>query len=103
MSRLLSLRGHSVAKADCCAAALKCMASQEFDLLISDLGLPDGSGHDLMAEIKAKYALKGIALSGYGMEADIKRSEEVGFSAHLTKPVDLASLEAAMQRLFSEG
>lgn len=103
MSRLLSLRGHIVAKADCCAAALTLASSQEFDLLVSDLGLPDGTGHDLMAEIKAKYHLKGIALSGYGMEADIKRSEEAGFSAHLTKPVDLSALEAAMEKLFSKG
>jgi len=101
MSRLLSLRGHRVEKADCCAAALALAASQEFDLLVSDLGLPDGSGHDLMAEIKAKYQLKGIALSGYGMEADIKRSEEAGFAVHLTKPVDLSALEAAMQKIFS--
>lgn len=101
MSRLLSLRGHHVAKAECCAAALALAASQDFDLLVSDLGLPDGSGHDLMAEIKAKYQLKGIALSGYGMEADIKRSEEAGFAAHLTKPVDLSALEAAMHKIFS--
>jgi signal transduction histidine kinase len=101
MSRLLVLRGHAVVTADCCAAALERAAGQEFDLLVSDLGLPDGSGHGLMKELKEKYSLKGIALSGYGMESDLKRSEEAGFIAHLTKPVDLASLEAVIQKIFS--
>lgn len=100
MSRLLELRGHLVTKADCCASARKAASSQEFDLLISDLGLPDGSGHELMADLKTRYALKGIALSGYGMESDIRRSEEAGFSVHLTKPVDLSALEEAISRVF---
>ena len=51
-----------------------------------------------MRELKRDFLLPGIALSGYGMETDILRSQEAGFSAHLTKPVQLATLEEAIQR-----
>ena len=69
-----------------------------FDVAICDLGLPDGRGYDLMRELKGEFSLPGIALSGYGMENDIQQSFEAGFSAHLTKPVELAALEEAIQR-----
>ena len=68
-----------------------------FDLLISDLGLPDGSGHDLMRQLRERgHAFPGIALSGYGQEEDIRRSLEAGFAAHLTKP---ASREAVVEAI----
>lgn len=57
-------------------------------LVISDLGLPDGSGYDLMRKLCADHRLRGIALSGFGMEDDVRRAKEAGFSRHLTKPVD---------------
>ena len=60
--------------------------ASSFDLLISDLGLPDGSGHDLMRQRQRGHKFPGIALSGYGQEEDIQRSREAGFAAHLTKP-----------------
>jgi len=66
--------------------------------VIGDLGLPDGRGYDLMRELKEKFSLPGIALTGYGMEDDIQQSREAGFSAHLTKPVELAALEQAIRR-----
>ena len=72
--------------------------TNKFDIVISDIGLPDGRGHDLMRELKRDFSLPGIALSGYGMESDILQSHAAGFSAHLTKPVDLAVLEEAIQR-----
>ena len=72
-----------------------------FDLVISDIGLPDGTGHQLMVALKAKYPdLKGIALSGYGMDEDVRLSHEAGFDVHLTKPVHFASLTAAIHQLF---
>jgi HPt (histidine-containing phosphotransfer) domain-containing protein len=66
-------------------------------LLISDLGLPDGSGHDLMRQLRQRgHSFPGIALSGYGQEEDIQRSREAGFAAHLTKP---ASHEAVVEAI----
>ena len=67
--------------------------------MISDLGLPDGTGHELMRAIRERHDIRGIALSGYGMEDDLRRSEEAGFAEHLTKPVDLTRLEAAIRRV----
>ncbi|HWN41158.1 MAG TPA: response regulator [Thermoanaerobaculia bacterium] len=72
------------------------------DLVLSDIGLPDGSGHDLMAELSRRFGLRGIALTGYGMEEDLERSREVGFARHLTKPVSLEQLESAIRQVASE-
>ena len=99
LGRLLARRGHEIADANCVAQALALAGPDRFDIVISDLGLPDGHGHDLMRALHRDFGLTGIALSGYGMEADIRRSKEAGFGEHLTKPVDLADLEAAMQRI----
>jgi CheY-like chemotaxis protein len=62
------------------------------DVMISDIGLPGVSGLDLMREVHAGHTLKGVALSGYGTEADIVASREAGFAAHLTKPVEFDRL-----------
>lgn len=85
------------------AAAEAAGGSEGFDLLLSDLGLPDGSGHDLMRELVRRYGLRGIALSGYGMEEDIRKSQEAGFEKHLTKPVTLQALRSALQQVAAEG
>ncbi|MES1240903.1 MAG: CHASE domain-containing protein [Acidobacteriota bacterium] len=69
------------------------------DLVLSDIGLPDGSGLDLMSELSQRYGLRGIALTGYGMEEDVARSREAGFSRHLTKPVNLEQLETAIRQV----
>jgi DNA-binding response OmpR family regulator len=84
------------------AEALRIAAERTFDLVISDLGLPDGSGTDLMRLLKATYGLKGIALSGYGMDSDRTRSRDAGFDAHLVKPVNLDLLEATVRRLLDQ-
>lgn len=94
--RLLENRGHAVAGVATSAAARERTAAGEFDLVISDLGLPDGDGHTLMAELRDSYGLPGIALSGYGMEEDLMRSRQSGFFTHLTKPVDIHALEVAI-------
>ena len=84
---VLASEGHEVDTAGDIAAALKLAAEHHFDLLISDLGLPDGSGHDLMRELRSRgYKFPGIAISGYGQDEDIQRSREAGFADHLTKP-----------------
>ncbi len=103
MADLLTLQGHRVTLANCVAAAkMAAAAAQEegrIDLVISDLGLPDGSGQDLMRELVRRWGLVGIAVSGYGMDEDIQRSREAGFARHLTKPVNLQALRDAVRQV----
>jgi two-component system CheB/CheR fusion protein len=105
MSDLLRLMGHEVIVANSVAAALTVAGDTQdgtgrrLDLVVSDLGLPDGSGQDVMRELSRRYGLRGIALSGYGMEDDVRRSQEAGFLRHLTKPVDLQMLKAAIRQV----
>jgi PAS domain S-box-containing protein len=96
MSRLLG-RSHVVRDANSVASALRIASGEPFDVVISDLGLPDGSGLDLMRQLRERYHLQGICLSGFGMEEDIARSADAGFRHHLTKPVDLRKLESVIQ------
>ncbi len=102
LSRLLTRCGHKVATADSARAALRHLESERFDGLISDVGLPDASGNDLIREAKRKQqALKGIALSGFGTQEDVRRSLEAGFDYHLTKPVDFQELRTLLQKIGS--
>jgi CheY-like chemotaxis protein len=96
LAGLLVRRRYEVAAAATAAEARALAGSKIFDLLITDIGLPDGNGYDLMNELGKKNQLRGIALTGYGMEHDVARSENAGFDAHLTKPVRIQSLEAAL-------
>ncbi len=101
MAELLRALGHEVRVAGSVAAGLATAAATLeaggiIDLVISDLGLPDGNGMDLMRELGARYGLRGIALSGYGTEDDVRRSLEAGFARHLTKPVNFQALEAVI-------
>jgi CheY-like chemotaxis protein len=70
----------------------------KFDLLISDIALPDGTGMDLMMQLHAISKIPGIAISGFGNNGDIERSLQAGFSEHLIKPIKLDNLEAAIER-----
>jgi two-component system, chemotaxis family, CheB/CheR fusion protein len=99
LSKLLSLLGHRVTPVNTVASATSAAVRDGFDLIISDLGLPDGSGLDIMRQLREKYAGRAIALTGYGMDSDIAASREAGFSEHLTKPVDIATLQSAIDRL----
>ena len=98
MERLLRRIGHRVTGVTSVASATSVARQDGFDLLISDLGLPDGSGLDIMRELRDRYSGRAIALTGYGMDSDIAASRDAGFTEHLTKPVDLAALEAAIGR-----
>jgi signal transduction histidine kinase len=99
MTLLLRSMGYRVTTAGSVASALEAAASEKFDLLISDVGLPDGTGLDLMQQLQSRGPMRGIVLSGFGMEEDVRRSLEAGFSVHLTKPIDLQRLEAAIERV----
>lgn len=101
VSRLLRGSGYLVTVAGSIAAALKLAASQSFDVVISDLGLPDGTGYELMRQIRERHGIKGIALSGYGMEEDQRKSRDAGFIDHIVKPVNVAHLEAVIRRVIS--
>ena len=98
LTQLLRRRGYYVQPAHSVKAALEAAAQERFDVLISDIGLPDGSGIDLMAELKNHHPIFGIALTGFGMEDDLRKSHEVGFNHHLVKPVDLNRLDALIQQ-----
>ena len=98
MSQLLRSEGHKVRIADSVAAA-RAQADGPFDLVISDIGLPDGTGYDVIREIHARRPVPGIALSGFGTEADVARAREAGFDQHITKPVDFHRLLAAIDQL----
>ena len=99
MQRLLRRRGYDVHTAHTAADALRAAAGGTFQIMISDIGLPDGSGLDLMRQLDARTNVRGIALSGYGMEEDVERSRAAGFCEHLTKPINLSDLEAAINRV----
>jgi signal transduction histidine kinase/CheY-like chemotaxis protein len=96
LERLLVRRGHVVAAAHNVRSALETAARDQFDLLISDVSLPDGSGMDLMTQLRAISAIPGIAISGFGNNGDIQRSLQAGFSEHLVKPVKVEKLETAI-------
>ncbi len=100
MKELLQVSGYEVETTSDVARSLEAIASRDFDLVISDLGLPDRSGLELMKEIRRqRESLKGIALSGYGRDEDIQKSMAAGFSAHLTKPVDFDALLEAVNKV----
>ncbi len=100
VQKLLSRRGMQVLVAGSVSEALTVAARETFDFVVSDVGLPDGDGYQLFTELRRlRPGLQGIAMSGYGMEEDLKRSRTAGFTAHLVKPVSIAALEKALAQL----
>src|SRR5439155_12380458 len=100
--RLLERRRYNIRVAGTMAAALGAVGEEKFDLLICDIGLPDGTGLDLIQEVRKTDNTPALALSGFGMEEDIVRAKAAGFGAHLPKPVNLQQLEAAIWQLTSD-
>jgi signal transduction histidine kinase/ActR/RegA family two-component response regulator len=98
LEKLLARRGHLVAVTHNVHSAMETAVRNKFDLLISDIALPDGTGMDLMMQLRAIANVPGIAISGFGNNGDIERSLQAGFSEHLIKPIKLGSLEAAIER-----
>ena len=98
LEKLLVRRGHLVAAVHNVRSAMEAAVRNKFDLLISDIALPDGSGIDLITQLRAISGIPGIAISGFGSNGDIERSVQAGFSEHLIKPVKLETLEAAIDR-----
>lgn len=99
LSNLLTHFGHEISVADDAESARKIIRSKEFDVVLADIGLPDGSGYDLIAEAKRKRPVKAVALTGFGAPDDIARGKEAGFDFHLTKPVDFHELRAVLGQI----
>ena len=97
LTNLLRRRGYHVQSALTFQSALDLSAKEEFDVLISDLALPDGNGIDLMQTLQSTRPVLGIALTGFGMEDDVRKSREAGFQHHLVKPIDLNKLDLLIQ------
>lgn len=96
LGRLLRIRGFDVSSVGSVAEARAAVERQRFDLVLSDIGLPDGSGLELMSDLHRQHGLRGIALSGYRLEAE--ELEAAGFVGYLTKPVRLPPLMAEIER-----
>ena len=98
-----SSSGHQVNPAYNFRTARKLAEANTYDLVISDIELPDGSGLDLMRELTIRRPTPGIALSGFGTSDDLDMSLEAGFDEHLTKPIDVRKLDAAIRREAKRG
>lgn len=102
LSQLLERHGHTVTQALSAKDAILAARLHPFDLAIVDIGLPDDNGWNLLVKLRGLLPrLRAIAVTGYGQETDLKRSEIVGFAAHLTKPIEIRALDDAIARIFA--
>ncbi|MDB6139790.1 MAG: sensor hybrid histidine kinase [Verrucomicrobiaceae bacterium] len=99
LRRLMVRSGHEVTACGSIGCALAELQKQSFDLILSDLGLPDGTGHELMRTAARQYGMPGIAMSGYGTDADLQQSRASGFAEHIVKPVRVELVMAAIQNV----
>jgi signal transduction histidine kinase/CheY-like chemotaxis protein len=99
MTRLLRKLGHNVQTSETVATAVRLAEEKNFDLLLSDIGLPDGNGIDLIRRLRRASSIPAVALTGFGMDEDIVKCREAGFDAHLTKPVNFQKLEVLIRDL----
>jgi len=102
LTQLLVRRGFDVVAVGTMAAALSAAERNEFDVVLSDIGLPDGNGFELMRTLREQHNILGIALTGYGMERDVAESSDAGFVTHLTKPISVAVLDRALGEVFAQ-
>jgi PAS domain S-box-containing protein len=98
LSRLLTHFGHNVVTADNVEGAIDMMSSDNMDVVLCDIGLPDGSGYEVAAQARAKGTIKAIALTGFGTEQDVQRSKEAGFDFHLVKPINFQELQTVLDQ-----
>jgi PAS domain S-box-containing protein len=103
LTRILKRRGYEVVSVPTAADAIREASVHKVDVVLCDIGLPDGDGFSLMRRLRDEFGLKGIALTGYGMEEDIVKSGKAGFFTHLTKPIRTKVLDAALERVLAQG
>jgi CheY-like chemotaxis protein len=99
LSRLLTHFGHQISVAENTQTALEMVQSEKFDVVLSDIGLPDGSGYDVISQAKRKRPVKGVAITGFGTDEDIRRGKEAGFDFHLVKPIDFHELRNVLDQV----
>jgi CheY-like chemotaxis protein len=99
LARLLEHFGHDISVAESTQGAFQILNSKTLDVVLSDIGLPDGSGYDVISEAKRRQHVAGIALTGFGTEEDIEKSKKAGFDFHLTKPVDFHELRSVLAQV----
>jgi CheY-like chemotaxis protein len=99
LAELLEHSGHTVRIATTVSDAIAIANEQTFDVVVSDVGLPDATGYELMQHLRKRFPIKGIAMTGSGRQSDIDAGREAGFSMHLTKPVTMSRLEEALQEV----
>ncbi|HMH44488.1 MAG TPA: ATP-binding protein [Pyrinomonadaceae bacterium] len=99
LSRLLTHFGHQISVADNTQSALEIVQSQKFDVVLSDIGLPDGSGYDVISQVKRKQPVKAVAITGFGTDEDVRRGKEAGFDFHLIKPIDVHELRNVLDQV----
>jgi len=99
LSRLLTHFGHQVSAADNKEGALEILRSGDFDVLLCDIGLPDGNGYEVVSEAGQKRPGRTVAITGFGTEEDVRRSREAGFDLHLVKPIDLHALRTVLDQV----
>ena len=87
MTQMLNEMGHSIVKANSVASAVEVLTRDKIDLIISDIGLPDGNGVTLIYAVRQFCQVPAIAITGYGTPEDVERCLNAGFDKHLTKPV----------------
>jgi CheY-like chemotaxis protein len=99
MSRLLASFGCTVRSAANVAEAVALADNESFDVLVSDIGLPDGTGMDVMRHMRTRHKIKGVAVSGFGQADDLQRSRDAGFEMHLIKPVNFHMLQNVIEKV----
>jgi CheY-like chemotaxis protein len=99
LSRALRRKGFGVTSAVSVESACEQFTQQPADLIICDIGLPDGTGWDMLRRLRESGPVRAIAVSGHGMNHDMENSRAAGFAAHITKPVDFSQLEAIVARV----
>jgi PAS domain S-box-containing protein len=102
LTALLTSEGAHVVSAGSGEDALRLVCENNFDLVISDISMPEMDGYQLLHQIRALSPAKNIpaiALTGYGRTADIECAHAAGFDGHLTKPLDIAQLSEMVEEL----
>jgi len=102
LSVFLSLAGYEVVTALSASEALEAARSTHFDVVISDIGMPQMNGYELAQALRSTPGYEGVplvAVTGFSLYDDLQRSLQSGFNAHLTKPVDPNELFQLIERL----
>jgi DNA-binding response OmpR family regulator len=102
LAGLLANVGHTISVADSKQTAFDEVGSKQFDVVLSDINLPDGTGCDVISEAKRKQSLSGVAITGLSASEEVRRGKEAGFDYYLTKPLNFEKLRDILSNLESQ-